>query len=69
MEFRQNGRFRVYVNLTVPSLREMKEIYVEFSKKKEAEKYFFDLIKGADFYLPEAKHRRFISNRGEPEPW
>ena len=58
MEFRPNGRYRVYVNYTIPALKELRESYVEFSKKREAEKFYFDLLRGADFYPPDAKNRK-----------
>jgi len=69
MEFRDNGRYRVYVNYTVPELREFREAYVEFSKKQEAERYYFDLLRGADFYVPDARSREFKNPEAKPEPW
>jgi len=69
MEFRDNGRYRVYVNYTVPEMREFREVWVEFAKKKEAERYYFDLARGADFFMPEAKLRSFQKKPGEPTPW
>jgi len=69
MEFRDNGRFRVYVNYTVPELKEFREVWVEFAKKKEAESYYFDLVRGADFYMPESKYRSFQKKPAEPTPW
>ncbi len=69
MEFRDNGRYRVYVNYTVPELREFREVWVEFAKKKEAERYYFDLVRGADFFMPEAKLRSFQEKPAQPTPW
>jgi hypothetical protein len=42
---------------------------VEFNNKKSAEKYYWDLVKGADFYIPDPKSLRFINAAMEPEPW
>ena len=69
MEFRPNGRFRVYVNYTVPALREFRESYGDFAKKTEAEKFYFDLLRGADFHMPNAKDREFVNPPAKPDPW
>lgn len=68
-EFRPNGNYRVYVNYTIPALKEFREAYVDFTKKKEAEAYYWDLVKGADFYLPDSKNRQFVEPPTESEPW
>jgi hypothetical protein len=68
-EFHPTGIYRVYVNYTVPELKEFREAYVEFTKKSEAEAFYWDMIKGADFYLPAPGSRRFLSNPLSPDPW
>lgn len=68
-EFRSSGIFRVYVNYTIPDLKEFREAYAEFRSKKEAERFYWDLIRGADFYLPIPGDRRFASEPLRPEPW
>ena len=68
-EFRPDGRYRVYVNYTVPELKEFREAWVDFTKKKEAERFYFDLIRGADFYPPDPKARRFVNPVMKPDPW
>ena len=68
-EFLPTGIYRVHVNFTVPELKEFRESYVEFTKKKEAEKYYFDLVRGADFYPPDPKSRRFVAPPAKPDPW
>ena len=68
-EFRPNGIFRVYVNYTVPELKEFREAYVEFRAKKEAERFYWDLVRGADFYPPDPAGRRFQSRPPVAEPW
>lgn len=72
-EFRDNGRYRVTINYTVPELREFRETWVEFAQKKEAEKFYFDVVRGADFYLPDSKVRLFNNPSTETltaaEPW
>jgi hypothetical protein len=70
MEFRPNGRYRVYVNYTVPEIKQYREAYVDFSKKKEAESFYFDLVRGADFYEPLAAQRRFDTQpKAKATPW
>ncbi len=67
--FLPTGIYRVYVNYTIPELKEFRESYVEFTKKKEAEKFYFDLVRGADFYPPEPKSHRFFNQAMKPDPW
>ncbi len=68
-EFRPEGIYRVYVNYTVPELKEFRESYVEFRKKKDAERFYWDLVKGADFYPEDPATRRFNAPSLKPEPW
>jgi hypothetical protein len=68
-EFLPTGIHRVYVNYTVPELKERREAYVEFTTKKEAERLYWDLVQGADFYPPDPKLRRFVNQPLAPEPW
>ena len=70
MEFRANGRFRVWVNYTIPELKTRRESYVEFSRKQDAEAFFFDLVRGADFYEGAASERKFVNQEPlTPVPW
>lgn len=68
-EFRPSGLYRVHVNYTVPELKEFRESVVEFRSKEKAERFYFDLIRGADFYPPDPKARRFQGNPRKPRPW
>ncbi len=68
-EFRNNGRYRVYANYTVPALKEFREMYVDFTSKKKAEAFYWDLIRGADFYPPDPENRVFTSQPPQAEPW
>ncbi len=69
IERTNRGIYRVHVSYTVPALKEFREAYVEFSSKKEAEGYYFDLLRGADFYLPTPAQRKFSTQPLQPEPW
>lgn len=68
-EFRSNGRYRVVVNYTVPALKEFRESYVEFTSKKEADQFYWAMVRGADFYPPTAEKYKFIQAPAEPSPW
>ncbi|MBM4252337.1 MAG: hypothetical protein FJ146_10235 [Deltaproteobacteria bacterium] len=68
-EFLATGRYRVNVVYTVPELKELRESHVEFVKKSEAEALYWDLVKGADFFPPQATERRFSQQPLSPEPW
>lgn len=68
-EFRPNGLYRVYVYYTVPALKEFREAYVEFTNRKKAEKFYFDVLRGADFYLDEPEQTRFINKPLAAQPW
>lgn len=68
-EFRPRGRYRVTVNFTVPALKEFRESYVEFTNKKEAEKFYWALVRGADFFPADAKNFKFTKQPSAGEPW
>jgi len=68
-EFLPTGKYRVHVSYTIPELKEFRESYVEFRKKTEAEAYYWDLLRGVDFYLPLATDRRSLNPPMKPEPW
>ena len=67
-EFRDNGRYRVYVNYTVPELKEFRESWIDFTKKKEAEKFYWALVRGGDFYPPSPDNSVF-KRVVKPRPW
>jgi hypothetical protein len=68
-EFRRDGHFRVHVGYTVPELKEYRESYVDFARKKEAERFYWDLVRGADFFPSHPESRRFVQPVAQPEPW
>ena len=68
-EFRPNGLYRVYVYYTVPALKEFREAYIEFTNRKKAEKFYFDVLRGADFYLNDPNQVTFVNKPLEPQPW
>jgi|GEM_PF-1188856 len=68
-EARPNGIYRVHVNYTVPALREFREAYIEFAKRKDAEAFYWDAVRGADVFLENPAQRRFINQPLEPRPW
>lgn len=68
-EFLSTGIYRVHVAYTVPELKEFRESIVEFKKKKEAERFYWDLVKGADFHPSNPNARRFVNQPAEADPW
>lgn len=68
-EFRPRGRYRVTVNYTVPALKEFRESYAEFTNKKEAEKFYWALVRGADFFPADAGNIKFVTQPAVAEPW
>lgn len=68
-EFRPNGVYRVYVTYTVPELKEVRESYVQFTKKQEAEEFYWNLVRGADFYPRDPKATKFVNSPLKPDPW
>lgn len=69
MEFRDNGRYRVYVNYTLIEDRSYREAYAEFSTKREAERFFFNLVRGAEFTHGDVKNVKFRRQTATPQPW
>ncbi len=68
-EARPNGIFRVYVTYTVPALKEVRESFVEFRVRKDAEAFYYDLLNGADFYQQGSARREFKQPVKQPTPW
>ena len=68
-QFLDNGRFRVNLYYTVPALKEFREANVEFEERKKAEAFYFDVLRGADFYLEDEPETKFVNEPLAPSPW
>ena len=68
-EFRPNGIYRVYLYYTVPALKEFREATVEFTSRKKAEKYYYDVLRGAEFFLDDKAQTEFVNTPLAPSPW
>lgn len=68
-EARPNGIYRVNVTYTIPALKEVRESFVEFRSRKDAEAFYYDLLNGVDFYQEDAKRREFRQAPRQPTPW
>ena len=68
-EKRADGRVRVIVNYTVPGLREYREAFVDFTKESDAAAAYWNLVRGADFYIKDAKTIAFAKPQLQPIPW
>ena len=68
-DFMDNGRYRVRVQYTVPALKEFREAYAVFQKRKEAEAFYWHLVKGGDFSVGAGAQLRFEPVKAEATPW
>lgn len=68
-EFRQGGTYRVNLYYTVPALKEFREAYIEFKDRKQAETFYFNVVKGADFYVDSQGQVDFNNSQMSPSPW
>jgi hypothetical protein len=69
MEFRDNGRYRIYVQYTNVPLKRLGYTEIEYSTKGEAEKTYFALAKGADFFFGSDQRIKFTPPKLKPTPW
>ena len=67
-EFHQSF-YRVAFEYTTPEIKEFRGGYADFKSKKEAEKFFWNLVRGADFQLGDPKKISFPSQENKPKPW
>ncbi len=63
------GIYRVRSIYTIPELKEKREVRAEFRSKKEAEQFYWSLVKGADFKLGDPKSVEFINPPLKSDPW
>lgn len=68
-EFLPNGTYRVSLYYTVPSLKEFRESSVVFTNRQKAEKFYFDVVRGADFYIDDEAQTQFVNEPLAPSPW
>lgn len=70
-EFRPDGRYRVYVNYTIPDLKQYREVYIDFVNRKQAEGFYWHLVRGGDFHLPKPSENgpHFHEVPKGPDPW
>ena len=61
---------RIKVIYTVPALRELREMTIEYNNRKKAESHYWKLVRGAHFFPPEAGSGiKFLEDKLEPSPW
>jgi hypothetical protein len=68
-EFLSSGTYRVNLYYTVPALREFREAQIEFTDRRQAEKFYFDVAKGGDFYVNGSGEVEFKNGQLSPSPW
>lgn len=68
-EFHDHGIYRVRVFYTIPELRQFREFEVEFTRRREAERFYWDALFGADVYHLDPSRREFLNPPQAPRPW
>lgn len=63
------GIYRVRSIYTIPELKEKREVRAEFRSKKEAEQFYWNLVKGGDFKLGDPKSVEFVNPPLKADPW
>ncbi|MBC7661096.1 MAG: hypothetical protein H7249_15465 [Chitinophagaceae bacterium] len=69
METLDDGRIRVAVFYTVPALKEFRNAQAIFTSKKEANAFYWHLVKGGDFSVNGPANLRFTPPKTQPTPW
>lgn len=68
-EVLDNGNYRVRVMYTVPALKEFREAHAIYKTRKEAESYYWHLVRGGEFATGGEAKIWFIPPKAEPNPW
>ena len=63
------GLYRVRTLYTIPELKEKREMRAEFRVKKEAEDYYWKLVRGGDFSKGDPGSVKFLSPPLKADPW
>lgn len=64
-----HGQIRVHVNYTLTNIKQYREAYAEFYSLELAEKYYWHLVRGGDFYLGPVGDIQFEPVKKTPDPW
>jgi hypothetical protein len=64
-----DGRYRVRAQYTVPALREFREAQAIYASRKEAEVFYWHLIRGGEFATGGPAKLWFLPVKSEPRPW
>ncbi len=67
---RHDGFIRILVEYTIPELKQIREAKVEFKDVQKASKFYWSLIRGADFYPWQPGEKNiYIQVKKKPTPW
>ena len=61
--------WRVYVEYTIPQIKELRQAFVEFRSYEKAAEFYWKLVRGANFYLTPGGKIKFITPPKTPDPW
>lgn len=68
-EVLDNGNYRVRVMYTVPALKEFREAHAIYASRKEAEDYYWHLLRGGEFATGGEAKIWFIPAKSAANPW
>lgn len=69
IEALDDGRYRVAIQYTVPALKEFRLAHAIFNKKKDADAFCWQLIRGADFSVGGTDKVWFTPPKSKAVPW
>ena len=70
--FLESGRMRIKIVYTVPALKELREVSIEYNDRRRAEADYWKLVRGAEFYPPDSKNGIVFPNKNlgsRADPW
>ncbi len=68
-EVLDSGYYRVRVMYTVPALKEFREAHAIYKSKKEAEAYYWHLVRGGEFATGGDAKIWFLPAKEKANPW
>ena len=65
------GFYRVYIEYTLPELKQLRTAVAEFRSKRKAQEFYFGLLRGGEFELSTTNktHVDYVPQKKAPNPW
>lgn len=61
--------FRVYIEYTLPNIRELRSAYAEFRSFQKAKDFYWKVVQGGEFFLDDPQIVRYPPTTNEADPW